>query len=129
MTLNEIAQAMADHCRNGTEEDGLKALYAEDAVSVEALAQPGGGPQHFEGLDAIRGKHDYWNNTMELKSMEVLGPYPHQPDKFALLFKGEAVIKETGQPFPMDEVAIYTVKDGKIVREEFFYAMGDEFAS
>ncbi|WP_375572749.1 nuclear transport factor 2 family protein [Ahrensia marina] len=123
MTLQEIADALAHHCRNGTEEEGLKTLYAEDAVSVEAMAQPGGGPQVFEGLDALRGKHDYWNNTMEIKSMEVLGPYPHQPDKFALVFKGEAVVKESGESFPMDEVAIFTVKNGKIVREEFFYSM------
>jgi ketosteroid isomerase-like protein len=123
MTLQEIADALIGHCRNGTEEEGLGTLYADDAVSVEALAQPGGGPQVFEGLEAIRGKHDYWNNAMEQVSIDVGGPYPHQPDKFALTFKGKATVKETGEPFDMDEIAIYTVKDGKIVREEFFYSM------
>jgi len=28
-----------------------------------------------------------------------------------------------GQRMKMDEVALYTVKDGKIVHEEFFYDM------
>jgi hypothetical protein len=123
MTLQEIADALISHCRNGTEAEALNTLYAEDAVSVEALAQPGGGPQVFEGLEALRGKHDYWNNAMEQVSIDVGGPYPHQPDKFALTFKGMAKVKETGEDFPMDEVAIYTVNDGKIVREEFFYSM------
>ncbi|MFN3170410.1 MAG: SnoaL-like domain-containing protein [Hyphomicrobiales bacterium] len=123
MTLQEIADALISHCRNGTEAEALNTLYAEDAVSVEALAQPGGGPQVFEGLEALRGKHDYWNNAMEQVSIDVGGPYPHQPDKFALTFKGMAKVKETGEDFPMDEVAIYTVNDGQIVREEFFYSM------
>lgn len=123
MTLQEIADALISHCRNGTEAEALNTLYAEDAVSVEALAQPGGGPQVFEGLEALRGKHDYWNNAMEQVSIDVGGPYPHQPDKFALTFKGMAKVKETGEDFPMDEVAVYTVNDGKIFREEFFYSM------
>ena len=33
-------------------------------------------------------------------------------------------MKPTGQRFQMEEAGLYTVKDGAIVREEFFYAMG-----
>jgi ketosteroid isomerase-like protein len=29
--------------------------------------------------------------------------------------------KATGQRFQMEEMALYTVKDGKIVGEQFFY--------
>jgi hypothetical protein len=29
-----------------------------------------------------------------------------------------------GRRTKLEEVALYTVKDGKIVREEFFYSMG-----
>ncbi|MBV6657720.1 MAG: nuclear transport factor 2 family protein [Devosiaceae bacterium] len=122
MALIDIANALAEHCRNGTEAEGLNTLYAEDAVSVEAMSQAG-GPDTFTGLEAIRGKHAYWDSAMEVLSMDVGGPYPHQSDKFALTFKGTARVKETGEDFPMDEVAIYTVADGKIVREEFFYSM------
>ena len=32
--------------------------------------------------------------------------------------------KASGQRSQGKEVAVYTVKDGKITREEFFYAMG-----
>lgn len=32
--------------------------------------------------------------------------------------------KPSGQRFTMDEAALYTVKNGEIVREEFFYDMG-----
>jgi ketosteroid isomerase-like protein len=33
--------------------------------------------------------------------------------------------KESGQRVQMREVGIYQVKDGKIVREEFAYALGE----
>ncbi|MEM6382756.1 MAG: SnoaL-like domain-containing protein [Pseudomonadota bacterium] len=123
MTVMEIANALAAHCRAGTESEGLKTLFADNAVSVEAMPMPGTDSQVTEGLEGIRGKHAWWDNAMEMIESEVLGPYPHQPNKFALVFKGMAKVKETGEDFPMDEIAIYTVDGGKIVREEFFYSM------
>jgi len=30
----------------------------------------------------------------------------------------------TGKRFKMEEAGLYTVKDGKVVHEEFFYHMG-----
>lgn len=37
MTLNEIADKLVEGCRNNTSADNLEALYAADAVSVEAM--------------------------------------------------------------------------------------------
>ncbi|MEM1288908.1 MAG: nuclear transport factor 2 family protein [Pseudomonadota bacterium] len=123
MELNDIANKLAEHCRNNTEAQGLSELYADSAVSVEAMPMPGTDSQITEGLEGIRGKHAWWDGNMEMISGEVGGPYPHAPDKFALTFKGMAKVKATGEDFPMDEIAIYTVKGGKIVKEEFFYSM------
>ena len=33
----------------------------------------------------------------------------------------DMTVKETGARMKMDEVGVYTVKDGKIVEERFFY--------
>ena len=38
-------------------------------------------------------------------------------------FKYDVTNKPSGRRMIMDELALYQVKDGKIVREEFFYAM------
>lgn len=54
------------------------------------------------------------------------GPYPHG-DRFIAHFKMEVTAKNgpmAGKRMVMDEAALYTVKDGKIIHEEFFYAMG-----
>jgi ketosteroid isomerase-like protein len=36
----------------------------------------------------------------------------------------DVTIKQANKRVSMDEVGLFTVKDGKIVKEEFFYGMG-----
>jgi len=50
----------------------------------------------------------------------VFGPYPND-DRFAVRFLYDITNKPSGKRLTMDEVALFSVKDGKIVREEFFY--------
>ena len=123
MTIKEIGERLVNHCKNGTEAELQNTLYADNAVSVEAMPNPETGTAIVEGIEGIRGKHAWWNETMEAVKMNVHGPYPHGDSKFAVIFNGEAKTKADGKAFPIDEVAVYTVADGKIVREEFFYDM------
>jgi ketosteroid isomerase-like protein len=76
------------------------------------------------GLAAIKGKHAWWQDNFEMHGGDVDGPFPHGDDRFAVIFEVDATMKATGQRSRMREVAVYHVKDGLIVREEFFYAMG-----
>lgn len=122
-SLMEIAEALCNHCRNGTELEGLATLYADDCVSVEAMPNPETGTAITEGLEGIRGKHAWWGDNMKQKSVTIDGPYPHGDDRFAMKLSGESIVKATGEAFHMDEICLYTVADGKIVREEFFYTM------
>jgi len=50
----------------------------------------------------------------------VDGPYPNG-DRFAVRFSFDITRKATGERVKMDEVTLYTVRNGKIIREEFFY--------
>ncbi|MFN3262785.1 MAG: nuclear transport factor 2 family protein [Pikeienuella sp.] len=121
MMLEEVAEALAKGCREGREREGLKALYAPGAVSVEAEAMPGGG-RETAGIAGIEGKHDWWEANFEVTGGDVAGPFLHAPDRFALVFSVEGRPKAGGDAFLMREVALYTVSGGKIVREEFFAA-------
>ncbi|MBY0423943.1 MAG: hypothetical protein K2Q06_16690 [Parvularculaceae bacterium] len=119
--LLDVATKLLDHCRNGTESDGLKTLYAADCVSIEA-ASPGGGDVTARGIDAIKGKHDWWNNAHTVHAGSVEGPFIHGADRFGLIFSMDVTDKESKRRMQMKELAIYTVAQGKIVREEFFYS-------
>lgn len=119
MTLDEIAAALVRHCQEDTTAEGLSTLYAPDAVSVEAQAMPG-APRETAGLEGIRGKHVWWEENFEVHGGGTEGPFLHGPDRFAVIFDIDATHKASGQRSRMREVALYTVRDGRIVREEFF---------
>lgn len=122
MTLSEIAKELVAGCREHREVENLHKLYAATAESVEA-ADMGNG-RTVTGIDAIVGKHAWWNDNHEMHGGNVEGPFLHGSDRFSVIFDMDATSKESGQRFSMREVAIYHVADGKIVREEFFYGDG-----
>ncbi|WP_415920855.1 SnoaL-like domain-containing protein [Tateyamaria sp. SN6-1] len=120
MTLNEIAHALVDGCRTGKETANLEVLYAPDAVSVEPVDY--GQGREAKGMDALRGKHAWWDSAFEVLEGNISDPFPHGDDRFAVIFEMKTKSKETGEVSDMKEVGVYHVADGKIIREEFFYA-------
>lgn len=121
MNLNEIADELVAGCRQNRARDNLDKLYASDAVSVEAVDM--GQGREVRGIEAIKAKHDWWESTMEVEEAQVSDPMPHGDDRFAVIFRMRAGEKGSGKMMDMEEVALYSVAGGKIVREEFFYAM------
>jgi len=123
MNANEIGQKLVALCREGKNLECINTYYAEGVESVEA-APPPGGERVASGIDAVRGKNQWWADNHEVHSAEVQGPYPHGEDRFAVHFNYDITNKPSGQRMRLDEVAVFHVNDGKIVREEFFYDMG-----
>lgn len=122
MTTMEIAKKLVALCREGKNLEALQTLYAEDVVSVEALAMPG-AQQEAKGLAAVKAKGEWWLANHEVHSASVTGPWPHG-ERFVVGFQYEVTNKPSGKRMKMDEVGLYTVGNGKIVREEFFYDAG-----
>jgi len=122
MDTLEIANKLVALCKEGKYEDA-KVLYAPEAVSVEAGAPPGQA-REAAGLAAIKAKGDWWVANHEVHSAQAAGPWPHG-DRFIVGFRFDVTMKSNGHRFTMEEMALYTVKDGKIVREEFFYDTGE----
>jgi len=120
MELKEIAHELVAGCRERREVENLDKLYAEDAVSVEAVDN--GQGREAKGLDAIKGKHAWWDDAMEVMEASVSDPMFHGNDRFAVMFEIKGKEIASGSTFDMQEVAIYHVADGKITREEFYYA-------
>lgn len=121
MTVTELAEALVEGCRSGKELENLDALYAPDAVSVEAQ-EAGGMPREVAGLEAIRGKHAWWSENAEVHEARVEGPYLHGEDRFAVIFWMDVTMKPSGERSQMQEVAVYHTANGRITREEFFYS-------
>jgi ketosteroid isomerase-like protein len=122
MTTQELAKKYVALCQEGKNELCLDELFAKDAVSVEAAAMPG-MDRTSKGLDAIRAKSRAWNENHTVHSGEVTGPFPHD-NRFAVRFKFDVTNKPSGKRMTMDEIGLFTVENGKITREEFFYPTG-----
>jgi SnoaL-like domain len=117
MTTEEVAKKVVELVRKQAWYEALDTLYADDIVSFEAFSA-GGGPTETRGKEAVRGKIDWWVNAMEVHSFKASEPFVGH-DRFVVQYDADVTEKESKQRRHMSEVGVYTVKNGKIVREEF----------
>jgi hypothetical protein len=119
MSTTEVGGRYVALCREGKRGEIIDTLFAKDVVSVEAVAPPG-ADRMTRGLEAVRGKSKWWAENNILHKAELSGPYPHD-DRFAVRFLLDVTNRQSGTRRTVDEVGIFTVLDGKITKEEFFY--------
>ncbi len=116
-TTEEVAKKLVDYCHRGEWMKAVDDLYAQDIVSVEAHTMEN-MPAEMRGIDQVRGKTEWWEKNMEVHSAKVSGPFVAR-DTFVVQFDVDVTEKASKKRTQMSEVGIYTVKDGKVAREEF----------
>jgi len=116
-TTEEVATKLVDYCRKGEWMKAVNDLYGKDIVSVEPRAMEN-MPAEMRGLDQVRGKTDWWEKNFEVHSAKVGGPFVAR-DTFVVQFDVDVTEKASKKRMQMSEAGIYTVKDGKVAREEF----------
>ena len=121
MTTKEVADTLVKLCSENKFEEATKALYSPDIVSIEPFAPPGQSPE-TKGIQGVIAKGEWWVANHEVHSTTVEGPLV-AGSHFAVTFKMDVTHKPDKRRFKMEEVAVYKVADGKIVREQFFYSM------
>jgi ketosteroid isomerase-like protein len=118
MTTKEVADRFNQLAQKSDWNTIQDELFSEDAVSIEPATSP--GLQNAEGLIAIKKKAEDFGKMVE----EVHGGYSSAPviggRHFAVAMGIDATMKGQGR-MKMDEIAVYEVKDGKIVKEQFFF--------
>jgi ketosteroid isomerase-like protein len=123
-TTFEVGQKLAEFVRQCKYMEAVDALYAPNIVSIEATSMPN-MPARQVGIAAIRKKAQWWIDNHTTHKAEVTGPFPHG-DRFIVFMRTDVTSKTgpfAGKRMTFDEAGLYTVKDGKIVQEEFFYNM------
>lgn len=120
MTTQEVANRFYALAQTGQWGDIQDELFADNCVSIEPDFAP---MVRAEGIDAIKAKGDNFNERVE----EIHGGYCNEPivagTHFSCAMGMDCTMKGLGRQ-QMDEIAVYEVKDGKIVKEQFFYGMG-----
>ncbi len=116
MSTQQTAQAFTELCRAGRYEEAGEKFWSDDVVSIEPMP---GEMQRLEGRQAVKAKGEWWAANHEVHGSKVEGPFVNG-DQFTLAFDLDVTPK--GKPrVTMREHALFTVKDGKIVEERFFY--------
>ena len=118
MTTQEVADRLADFFKENKWTEAQNELFSEDAQSIEPPHAQ--GLQTVKGLDNIRKKGEQFNAMVE----EMHGGYVGEPivaGNFIAVTMGMDVTMKGMGRMKMDEIALYEVKNGKIVREQFFY--------
>ncbi len=119
MNTQQVANRLVEMCRKGENMQAIEELYADNCVSKEMPGIPG---EVVSGKSAITQKSQDWYNSVEkfhgggVSDPQVAGNY------FTCTMDMDITFKERGR-MQMEEVCLYEVNDGKIVSEQFFYAM------
>ena len=93
-------------------------LWAPTIASCEGF----GAEVEWRGKDAAIAKNKDWMEKHIVHGGSAQGPYIGASG-FAVHFEIDVEEKATGTRWKMTEVGVYTVKDGKIASERFFYNM------
>lgn len=118
MTTQEVANRFYAMAQEGKWQEIQEELFSADARSIE--------PDDAEGLSSVQGIEKIKQKAREWDKMvqETHGGYCNEPQvagKFFTCTMGADVTMAGQGRIMMDEVALYEVKEGKIVREQFFY--------
>lgn len=92
--------------------------WADDVVSIEPHALPDGSDQVCRGIEAVRTRNLGWLATHGIEDLSIDGPFV-TGDHFALF--ADMLIAHAGRRTPHSEIAVFVVRDGRIVEERFFY--------
>lgn len=120
MTTQQVADRFYELAKENRFDSIQDELFAANAVSIEPPGAAAQGLQNANGLDAIKKKGEEFNKMVE----EVHSGYCSEPvvggNHFSVAMGMEVTMKGAGK-VNMDEIAVYEVKDDKIVKEQFFF--------
>jgi hypothetical protein len=108
MDTKIIADAFTALCAKGEFTQAGQTYWSDDIVSCEAM--PG---------DMAEIKGVWWYANHDVHSVKVEGPYVHG-HQFLVRFTMD-VTPKGGARMKMDEMGLYSVLEGKIVEERFFF--------
>lgn len=117
MTTQEIANRLVTLCRAEKHPQAQEELYDDAIESIEDIKS---GLPSIKGMSAIKEKTKAWDASVEM----IHDAYVSDPivtgNYFVVSMENDITFKERGRVL-INELCVYEVKNGKIIREQFFY--------
>jgi hypothetical protein len=115
MSTQEVAKSFTALCRAGKFDEAGRTFWSDRAVSIEPMTGP---MARLEGRRALEEKSKSWAENNTVHAVNVEGPFVNG-DEFTLRFEMDVTPKGKART-KMVEVALYKVKDERVVEEKFF---------
>lgn len=119
MSTQNVATHLVQFCHEGKNLDAINELYSNDIISREPN---GSHAELVEGKENVIAKNQQWYDMVhEIHSSHIGDPIV-TGNFFACIMDMDVTYKQHGR-MTMNEIAVYEVKDGKIISDQFFYNM------
>ncbi|MEM9731064.1 MAG: nuclear transport factor 2 family protein [Myxococcota bacterium] len=118
-STREVAEELVRLYRAERWPEVVDRLCADEVVHAEA--SPPFGEREVAGKSIAHERHAAWINGREFHSIDVRGPYLDGENRFAVYMRFDLTEKASGERKTLEEVGVYEVRGGKIVREDFLY--------
>jgi hypothetical protein len=117
-TTQEVANRMNELFKQNRWMEVQQELFADDVVSIE--------PAHAQGLKTVQGKDALKKKAEDFNAMveEMHGGWCSEPlvagNHISFGMGMDVTMKGAGRT-KMEEICVYEVKDGRVIKEQFFY--------
>lgn len=118
--IDDVARDYTAMLRLGQFEAAGERYWANGVTSVEPADLKIGIPAFVSGIEAARDKARFRFGTGRIDDLGIDGPFV-TGDQFALFLDMLITDPASGSAQPFTEIAIFTVRDGRIIEERFFY--------
>jgi hypothetical protein len=116
-TTQEVANRLIELCRTGKIQEAGEELYADDIESIEPSHAR---TPHAKGKKAVGEKGQQFAEMIGERHGGSFSDPVVGGNHFSVSMMLDATMKGMGRQ-KLDEICVYEVKDGKIVREQFYY--------
>ncbi len=120
MTIDRLASDFAHLLLTGNPIEAAEKYWADDIIRIEPARLPAGEPQQATGYAAAYAELLEWIEATDADELVIDGPFV-TGNVFALFLDMEIAVPETGKREPFSEIAVFTVRDQKIIEERYFY--------
>lgn len=115
MTTQEIANRLVELCNANDYKTCYEELYSPEVQSIEADGSM------VQGFEAMAEKGKKWNEGIEQFNGGGAGTPVVSGNHFSVPMWMDVKFKGAPAAMKFEEMCVYQVKDGKIVKEQFFY--------
>lgn len=113
-----VARGFTALCLAGEFYAAGEKYWADDVVSIEPYPQADDPDAVCRGIEAVRARNQRWFSTHAIEDLSVDGPFI-TGDHFALF--ADMLIVHAGRRTPHSHIAVFAVREGKIIEERYFH--------